>query len=263
VSFQGTSFIFDGIPSETYGLVLANFDSGKQGAANYGGSMKVHEDRIAARATGLDYGATMNEALSFPLSFVTCHDGHSFDRYDQAAIAGWLTGHKDFKTLAMCQEAMEGIFYKWRITQLEALEAGMRQVGFTGTVVCDGPYAYRTAPDTVAENTTSLLFRNLSNVNDYYRPIIELRCTGNSLSIVNEVDGSQFTLSGMPNRDKLITIDCQNQTMMSDDGTSLYPLWNLDIVKRFPRFLRGDNPLTLSGIDSIRIHNVFPWNIGH
>lgn len=264
MSFQGSTFIYDGIPSDMYGLMIANIDSDKQSVGNYGGKLSISEDRFSGRATGLHYGTYANDALSFPITFVVCEDNRHLDRYEQAAISGWLTGHQDYKQLVICQHDMEGVYYNCLITELKAVEAGMRQIGFTATVTCDGPYAYRSCANDVIEcgGSAQYLYRNLSNVNDVFRPVITVTCTGTSFSIENQANGTLFTLSGMEDGSRTITIDCLNQVMTSSDGLNLYQYWNDGVDKEFPSFVRGDNMLNLSGNGTVTIRNEFPWNVG-
>lgn len=265
MAFTGTTFFFDGVSSEQYGLMLCNFDSAKQEAGRVGGKLSIQEDRVARRSTSLHYGVTNNEAKSFPVVFVVTDSNRRLDRYDIASIGAWLTGHSDYKELAIMQSDLEGVFYRCIITDLEQIELGMRTVGFTATVSCDGPYAYRRMVRTTIpfSSTTSALYHNMSNVNDYYHPLMEVTCTGSELSIENTTDGTTFKLSGMPTGERTIQIDTLNQVMTSSDGINLYEYWNADIDKCFPRFVRGDNNLTITGEGTLTIQNVFPWNIGH
>lgn len=261
MSFYGSSFIFDGIPGEEYGLKLANIGGFSQSKANFGGELTIHEDRIYGRSTGLHYGATANKALSFPISFTVCNDNQHLDRYESAAVAGWLTGHSQYKWLSVEQEDMESIAYRCIITKLEAQEVGGWTVGYTATVTCDGPYAYRHWADTIIEcdGSSTYVYRNMSNVNGYYRPVIEIECTGTSLSIANTTDGTTFALDGMTDVARTISIDCLNQVITDSAGTNLYACAS----GKLPRFLRGDNHLDLTGDFTMTVNNMFPWNIGN
>lgn len=266
MSFSGYSFVFDGIPSERFGLVVAGINNTNQSPGHMGGKLDIQEDRIARRSTGLHYGAISNEPLSFPISFTVDRDNHFLDRYDVAAIAGWLTGHQQYKKLVICQPDLLDVHYMCLITDLVSCEVGGRIVGFTATVSCNGPYAYRTAPATVFEfqnEEESVIYCNFSNVNDYYRPVIEISTQSTIVSIRNSTDGSLFTLSDMPAIAKTIRIDCLNQVMESSDGMNLYQHWNKDIKKVFPQFLRGANQLEVYGCTALTIKNEFPWNVGY
>lgn len=271
MAFQGNKFIFDGIPGEQYGLVLANINNANQDAGKIGGVWKVHEDRIARRSVGLDYGVTANDPLSFPITMVAMEDNHYFDRYDVAAVAGWLTGHQSFKQLIILQDDMENVYYRCRITQLEAVEVGMHVVGFKATVTCDGPYAYRaTTPQTIESSSDGVnaTYFCQSNVNDYFYPVITMANVTGDISISNAADqGRTFSLNGLPSPtvgdSRTITVDCLHQIMTASDGINLYEYWNVETPKYFPRFVRGGNPLTITGACVATIEGDVSWNIGH
>lgn len=271
MAFQGNKFIFDGVPGEQYGLVLANINNANQDAGKIGGTWKVHEDRIARRSVGLDYGVTANDPLSFPITMVAMEDNQHFDRYDIAAIAGWLTGHQSFKKLVILQQDMENVYYKCRITKLDAVEVGMRVVGFTATVTCDGPYAYRaTTPTTIVgtDGGVTETYFCQSNVNDYFYPVITLTEVSGDVSITNSADGNRlFSLGGLPSpsigNSRTITIDCVHQIMIASDGINLYEYWNAETPKYFPRFVRGGNPITIAGACVATIEGDVAWNIGY
>ena len=267
MAFQGNKFIFDGIPGETYGLMLANINHANQNAGNIGGTWKVQEDRIVRRAVGLDYGVTANDPLSFPITMVAMEDNRYFDRYDVAAVAGWLTGHQSFKTLTVLQPDMEGIYYKCRITKLEAVEIGMRIVGFTATVTCDGPFAYRATnrwEATAAATGVDAVYCNASNVNDYFYPTLLLEGVTGDVCIKNTTDQNrEFVLSGLPVGTRTIEIDCVHQIMTASDGINLYNYWNVDTPKYLPRFVRGNNRLVLTGDYELTIQGDVAWNVGN
>lgn len=261
MSFYGSSFVFDGIPGEQYGLMIAGLGGTNQSAANFGGDAAVLEDRINGRSTALHYGTVTNKALSFPISFTVVKDQHYLDRYDAAAVAGWLTGHQTYKVLSIQQDDMQAISYRCLITKLVAQEVGGNIVGFTATVNCDGPFAYRRLGDTVltCSGEADARYRNLSNVNDYYRPVISIVSSNSEIIIENVTDGSTFSLKGMPGVKRSIHIDCLNQVMTSDSDDNLY----LYFSGKFPRFVRGDNELKLTGDFTMVVENMMPWNIGH
>lgn len=257
MSFYGLSIIYDGRPSEEFGLMLADVGSAKQESGKVGGKLAIMEDRTSLRHDPIHYGTIQNDGLSFPISLVVSDGSRRLDRYDIAAISGWLTGHKQYKELVICQEDMAGILYRALITELEAIEVGSYIVGVRATVVCDAPYAYFRCVDTVIAGGEAV-YRNRSNLNDYYLPKLSLSEVRAEASIVNKTTGETFSLSGMPPAKKTIYIDCANELIKSGDGADLYEYWN-EVV---PRFVRGDNLLVVSG-GTLTVKNEFPWSIGH
>lgn len=262
MSFTGREFVFDGISGSMYGLMLCNFDGAKQDEGVAGEEISIIEDRIARRMTGLHYGITNNKAKEFPLAFVVTESNRHLDRYEVANIAGWLTGHHDYKELSVVQDDLDGVFYRCILTELEQIEVGMHTVGFVATVVCDGPNAYRRYAPTTFSLGDSVSYVNTSNVNDYYLPTLSITGSGD-VEIANTTDGTSFSLVGLPDGERTIDVDCLNQVMTASDGINLYQYWNTDSDKYFPRFVRGVNALTLSGSGSLTIYNEVPWNIGH
>lgn len=257
MSFYGLSILYDGRPSEEFGLMLADVGSAKQESGKVGGKLAIMEDRTSLRHDPIHYGTTQNDGLSFPISLVVSDGSRRLDRHDIAAISGWLTGHKQYKELVICQEDMAGILYRALITELEAIEVGSQAVGVRATVVCDAPYAYFRCADTVIAGGETI-YRNRSNLNDYYLPKLSLSGVGVEVSIVNKTTGETFTLSGMSPAEKTIHMDCANGLLESSDGTDLYGCWN----EMSPRFVRGDNLLVVTG-GTLTIHNEFPWSIGY
>lgn len=265
MSFRARSFIFDGTPSEEFGLVISNIGNDRQNPGAIGSELDILEDRIPRRHTAIHYGTVGNEPLSFPVVFSTDKDNGSFDRYDIARISGWLTGHQQYKKLVLDEADMTGIYYNCIIKELTQVEVNGNTVGFKAVVICDSPFAYRILPDTVVTCSSSLnfVYRNMSNVNDYYRPSMTIVTSAASVTIKNNTDGSTFTLSGMPKTSKTISIDGESMVMTSSDGTNLYAYWNPGAAKHVFRTLRGDNQISVSGACTITIKNEFPWSIGY
>lgn len=265
MSFQARAFIFDGVPSEEFGLIVANIGNSRQDSGEVGSELEILEDRIPRRYRAIHYGTIGNEPLSFPIVFSINRDNTNFDRYDIARISAWLTGHQQYKKLVIDQGDMGSIYYNCIITELSQVEAGGKTVGFKATVTCDSPFAYRIVRDTVLECTgvLSTTYRCLSNVNDYYWPDMTIETSASELTIVNETDGTTFELSGMPSGQKNITVCGESLILESSDGTNLYDCWNVDKPKYVFRALRGDNQISVTGACTITIKNEFPWNIGY
>lgn len=265
MSFIARSFIFDGIPSEEFNLVVANVGGKSQSPGTVGSKLDIQEDRIPRRARGIHYGTVGNDPLSFPIVFSIAKDFSYFDRYDIARIAKWLTNHQQYKKLIICQDDTESVYYNCIITELTQIEAGGKTIGFEAIVTCDTPFAYRVVPDTFIQcsGDLSVVYRCLSNTNDYYRPDMVIETESSDLTIENKTDGTVFSLSGMTNGKKVITICGETLVMESSNGDNLYDCWNIDMPKRVFRALGGENLLSITGACTIKIKNEFPWSIGH
>lgn len=265
MSFLARSFIFDGIASEEFNLVIANIGNSNQDSGVVGSELKIIEDRIPRRYRAIHYGTIGNEPLSFPIVFSVAKDNTCLDRYDIARVSAWLTCHKQYKKLVIDQTDLGSIYYNCIITGLKQIEIGGKTVGFEAIITCDSPFAYRIVSDTIIECADSLTttYHCLSNVNDYYWPDMIIKTSAAELTISNDTDGTTFTLSGMPSGQKTITINGESLIMESSDGTNLYDCWNVGMPKYSLRALRGYNQLTITGACTITIKNEFPWNIGY
>lgn len=264
MSFIARSFIFDGVPSEEFNLVIANVGGKNQSPGVVGSKLDIQEDRTPWRSRAIHYGTVGNDPLSFLIVFSIAKDHSYFDRYDIARIAKWLTNHQQYKKLVICQSDAESVYYNCIITELTQIEAGGKTIGFEAVVTCDSPFAYRIAPDTIIECTgeASVMYRCLSNTNDYYRPDMVIETEEVDLTIKNETDGTTLSFSGMTSGKKTIRICGETLVMESSNGDNLYDCWNVDAPKHVFRALGGDNQLSVTGTCSIRIKNEFPWNIG-
>ena len=268
MSFYGCSFIYDGIPSEEFGLMIYDFGSVSQDDGSVGTELTILEDRIQRRSTPIHYGIVNNTPLQFNLVFGSLEP---LDRFDVAAVAGWLCGHSLYKPFMVVQPDMAIYHYKAIIVNLDIIPWSGSPVAFNATLICDSPFAYMQMDDWIAScdiDTLSAVFDNRSNVNDFYYPerfevtysALSLRNT-DSLSISNESTGETILFNGLskPGILNTISIDSRRQIVSSSDGTNLYS--NFNFV--FPRFRRGHNTIVCDNPDiSITISRDFPMNIG-
>ena len=68
MSFYGSSFSFDGVSCEEYGLMLYDFDNTTQENSKFA-SIDILEDRVYQRPRSLFYGTTYKDPLEFKLVF--------------------------------------------------------------------------------------------------------------------------------------------------------------------------------------------------
>lgn len=266
MAFWGCEFLFDGIPSSHYGLMIYTIGFGEQSesAVKTG---EIIEDRIAGRYDALTYGLLLNQPLEFTMTFganMQSMDAQEhIDRYETEAIAAWLTGHKTRKWLSIFQDDMHEYRYKAYISDLQTISFGNIPWAFTCTVNCDSAFAY-TYPEEVSysvNGTEKIRFFNRSSYNGYYCPKMEITLNGgNSISIENETDSSRVTeFAELPASGSLtIYLDNKNKIITNSQDLNLYPYFNM----RFLRLVRGDNILNITGNADIKFICEFPVNIG-
>lgn len=246
MAFYGCQFIFAGIPSWRYGLVIYDLGGINEDGV-FSSSPKIVEDRTGSRYTPLHYGVTRNEPLKFKLHFGASPDAIDqrqwLDRWELEAIATWLTEQDEYQYLEVIQSDLEIIRYRCFITDLQYSTYGKYPWTLTAEVTCDGPYAYL-APETTEFQVTSepsaVTFRNRASPK-YYKPKLEITIdSGTALSITNHSDGDRvFSFGNITSTPDTIYVDNENEIITDSIGLNLYEKFGL----KFFRLVRGKNEL--------------------
>lgn len=266
MSFYGSSFSFDGVSCEEYGLMMYDFGSATQGNSEYAPGPEIMEDRVNLRHRSICYGAAYTKPLEFTLIFgadeESAANGESIDRQEMEVIGSWLTGHNEYKWLVVDDPDMMCARYRCVITDLKTIEVGMRKWAFQCTVHCDSPYAYLMPQEFryTVNGSTDIVLHNRSSMNTPYSPIVELTLRSGDFYLVNHDDkDSEFAFAGLPiGNSATITIDGERGIITSSAASNPYQYCNFT----FPRLVRGDNHLTITGNGEIVFKCEFPVNIG-
>ncbi len=266
MAFYGSEFIFDGVPSSEYGLMIYSFGSEGQEDVSFQNG-EIIEDRIPGRYDALTYGLVQNQALEYTLVFGANMESidavRHIDRYEVETIAAWLTGHNQRKWLTIVQDDMEYYRYKCFISELKLITDGNMPWAFSCKVTCDSPFAYSLPEEyayTVSNETASFILFNRSKFSGYYRPNMMITTSGGgTISIVNQSDNNRtFKFTSLPGSEKEIYIDNKNQIISGSTGLNLYPYFNM----KFMRLVHGDNKLSITGNATVKFICEFPVNIG-
>lgn len=266
MSFYGSSFSFDGISCEEYGLMLYDFDTHTQGDSKYATGMQIIEDRLPMRSRSLFYGAYYDAPLEFKLVFGVDEDsaacGTPLDRQDMEVIGSWLTGHNAYKWLAIDQPDMEGLLYRCIITDLEMIEVAMCKWAFQCNVHCDSPYAY-TLPQQIryeVDGELDAILHSRSSANGFYYPDVSIALSGSDgFRITNVSDGERSTeFSGPLQFGDTIELSGDTGIISARSGLNMYQHFNFV----FPRLVRGDNKIKITGRGAVTFTCSFPVNIG-
>ena len=265
MSFFGSSFSFDGKSCEEFGLMLYDFDSTKQGNSSFA-KEKIYEDRVMHRPRSIFYGSDYDDGLEFQLVFgadeYAASKGEDIDRQEMEAISAWLTGHNAYKWLVIDQPDMNGIRYHCIITELEMVEVGFAKWALSCKVHCDSPFAYM-LPQTFTyevNGTSDVILCSRSSANLPYSPTLSIVLnSGGDLSIMNHSDHDRvFSMAGVPAAAGEIVLNGENGILTCSGGLNLYQYCNF----KFPRLVRGDNHLTISGNGTVSFTCEFPVNVG-
>jgi len=189
---KSTSFIFDGVSSEAYNLMIYFLSDSETRELSLGTDVEVIEDRLPKRVTPIHYSVDMNKAMTFPLTFGSTE---YLDDYDVDAILSWLTGHQQYKWL----EFVDGdhyVRYKCHLNNMQSVYVNGLPIAFTCDVVCDSQFAYeypQTFQYDVNTTETYIEFLNKSSYNGYLYPKLTLQMSDDcsSISILNESDNNR------------------------------------------------------------------------
>lgn len=189
---RSQNFVFDGIPSETYGVMIYFLDDSDTRELSLGTDVDLIEDRLPKRTTPIHYGVDLNKSMSFPLTFGSTD---YLEDYDVDAILSWLTGHQQYKWL----EFVDGdhyVRYKCHLNNVESVYINGLPTAFTCDVECDGQFAYEypTINEYTIDTTEAYIeYFNKSSYNGYLYPKLELALSDdcNSFSIINESDNNR------------------------------------------------------------------------
>jgi hypothetical protein len=247
LAFYGTSFVYNGTPSEIYGLTISNVDQSGVVANPASGESETIEDYVYRRATPFFYGVRTNSRLEFP---ITLFSGSEITAVDANLIIDWLFDEPEYKKLVICQADMDNQSANVRFTDAQTLRMGNLIYGISGTCKMDSQYFWE-YPKTYVYTFTgnpvsgSMIFYNLSSEKEYLKPVLTLTAnsSGGDVTLINLSDDSrEFIFTGLV-ANEVISIDCNLGIVESSLGTPRLSAFN----KNFMRFVKGRNILTVSG----------------
>lgn len=135
--------------------------------------------------------------------------------------------------------------------------------GFECTVTCDSPFGYLMPQEFRydVDGSRTVVLHSRASANDPYSPSLLIQPSGGatSFSVKNLTDSNrEFTLNDIPTGSGDITLDGEHGILSCAYDMNLYPYCNF----KFPRLLRGDNELILTGSGTYTFICEFPVNVG-
>ena len=265
MSYYGKAFVFDGVPCETYDLMM--YDVGNQDEDIKLSSVSAIEDEvIAGKWRPYFYGTKPGEKLEFDITFGVntrrIDNGKYLDRWELADVATWLTGHQEYKWLYIDSPDSRMYGYRCIITDLKVTVYGSVPWAMTAHVTCDSPYAYLESKDITynISGTRTINIYNESSLNGFYYPQVSfIRSSGSSFSVRNVSDNNKGpVITNIPGSVGLINIDNEHLVVSNDQDLNLYEGFNF----QFLRLLRGRNTLTVTGNGRFTMTCEYPINVG-
>lgn len=259
MSFYGRGFIFDSVPSESYGLFISELDANAVNKSMGNNSMELYTQKIYRRATPYFYGASPAPVLSFQMS------AFSEDEIDASTfqeIQKWLFSTRTYKKLQIDQIDMQDIYFNCILNNPEIIRVGNLLKGLSWTVVCDSPFALKfpktttyTYPSGAPVNQLHQYLNQSDDSGSYLYPtslIITMNNIGGDISITNLSDSNRVSSFTGLSPNEILTISPLYQTVSSSTG--LRRLSNSN--KKFLRLIPGLNQLRVVGnVSSISMTN--------
>lgn len=248
MNYGALSFIFDGVPSEKFGLFLCNInETGKQ-TNEGGGNIKVHTDKTPLMDYNYLMGVEYDEVFEFKMTFGSLEPR---DKFDISLINNWLIGHSEYKKLQILQHDMTNIYYNCIINDYKVVSFANYAYAFECTVICDRPWAlgnnrkfkYRvgTAIHNNCSHTNKLTYPKLTFTTNSPNAIVSIKNISNN--------GWETRFEGL-SAGETIVVDNQLQLITSSLG--LYRLGNFN--KHWLELIPRVNKLEIQGnIDEIVI----------
>jgi phage-related protein len=258
MAFYGRSFIYDGVPSETYGLYISDIDANAVNQSMGSTSVEIREQKVYRRATPYFYGATPNTKLSFTFS---AFSEQEIDASLYQLIQKWLFSSRSYKTFQIDQPDIQDIYFNAILNDPKTNRVGNLIQGFTCDVVCDSPYAFKFPKTTTYTYTasdvddTQVYYNESDDRYSYLYPsslVVTMNNVGSEFSITNETDSDRVVSFTGLSASEVLTISPSLQTISSSTGLTRLSNSN----KKFLRLLSGENSLRFQGnISSIAMTN--------
>jgi phage-related protein len=261
MAFYGSSFVWRGIPSESFNIFIMSPDGGEsitQGSPE----LELITQKIPRRSRPYLLGIEENTVLSFNLSV---YSPDEISAVDAGIIQRYLFGHRGYGDLIIIQEDLMDSYFRCVLTEPKIRRVGNLIVGFDAVAVCDSPYAwsftknleYTYTDDNVIDN---IRFVNQSDSNDYLYPkiIFTMNSFGGDFSIYNAQEERSFEFTGL-SANETIEIDNDLKTIKSSKSLRRLEKFN----KKWFRFVPGLNRLWISGnVASVKFVYQFARKIG-
>lgn len=244
MSFYGYRFIFDDIPSETYGLYISKIGGYSTDSASGGSDVEIVKQKIRRKPNYFIHGIEQSATLEFELSILS---KDAIPRDVVSVIQKWLFGQMKYKKLRIVQEDMQNYYFNCFLKNPKVIAVGNIVYGFECSIECDSPWAWEfDATYQVGSVSTSKNFSyfNTSDNNDYTYPTYTFKKTGlGDVTIINTTDNNH-TVSFTDILDgDVITIDNNLQIISSTLDDNLLSKSNL----KWGRLVGGLNNIQITG----------------
>jgi phage-related protein len=246
-TIQEMDFIYDGLPSEYFNVMMCDFDSSSSASSN-DEEANLILGKTSMRNTWSLYGVEYTSPLKFPITIAKREgDDKYFSSEEQRAIKKWLC-KKRWCKLQVVQDDLSMIEYDCVMTFANMNSVGRRNAGMTFNVTCNSICAWSHEYKNTYKVTTGSLNVKLHIDSDFeecmYPELIITSSVAGTISITNVTENNRVVSVNNCSVGEVITINGTKDIISSS-------LANRKIVKdwngNFFRLLDGWNEITITG----------------
>lgn len=264
MSFLGNYFVYNGISSKDFGLILVSINTGLNDIVS-GSGIEIKSESVMKNPRKLFLGAKENTVLEFPIEIVS---KEPIDLPTFLRIKNWLFGNPGYHKFQIEDEWYSDFYFNCILKANEDIKFGGEYFGVRCNVECDSPYAY-TFPQTKIYNFDSSVinyfeFDNFSSEVYGLRPTIELKLSsaGNNFNIKNLTTKREFKMENL-STNEVITVDNQNEIITSSTGLNRFKNLSKGQSQGYFSLVHGINKLECHGLlDYLKITYQFAVRLG-
>ncbi len=277
------SFIFNGLNSTDYGVIIAWVDSAIDTSIN-GLNRQINKSTKVTRVKNNIYGTEPTESISFTICIVK-PNGTEISRQESININHWLTSSSLPQVLKFNDRDSYSLHYYAICTNIKDIVIGGRLVGKELKFETNSSYAFSRKQEKVFEVDDSLVF-SLNNSSDTYNgiyyPTITIMTQSDMIIIENMTDKKSLTIhtTNIPLNEegyKIIFLNSEDMKILDKDKKLLpanklgwdetYSSYISSIDKYtetiyWPRLLSGMNEIKIIGTCIFKISYEFPRKAG-
>ncbi|MDR2277387.1 MAG: phage tail family protein [Vagococcus sp.] len=237
---DGFKIIYANQSSDEFGVFKGSF--GNDSDSNDESSSLITSKTMFQDRWSL-HGIEKSEPLKFKLTLIKS-DGTYFDAYEERAIKKWLCKKKRH-WLHVDQDDLADVCYYCILINPQKVNVGLMSAGISFDVICDSNHAWtgiRKQRKLSSDKSFNFIF-NSDFDEDILAPIFTITPLSNgNIKIRNKTNNEEITINNCKTTET-ITIDCENEIIVSSSGRVLMSDWN----KRFLQIIEGLNVIELTG----------------
>lgn len=230
MNFYAKNFVFDGVPSQRYGLILCNIDKSNASESG-GGSIKLHTDKTLKMSNNYLLGVEQDEVLTFKVVMASLAP---LNRIDVGTIQTWLFANSTYKKLQIIQPDMSTVYYNCILNNPRVISYGSYPYAFECDVICDRPWALdygHTYNYNIATTPYEFYHNNTSQDGQILLPKIEFTTNSDNatVTIINITNNNYTTEFTKLSNGETICIDNELKIVSSSLGEGIKRLSNFNL----------------------------------